>query len=829
MKLSFYPANIESKLGFDSVRKEIISMCSSPLGVKEAEQMAFSSDLKEIRRLLKETSEMKGLLESGSELPDVSFNDISPWLLELRVPGAYASSENLLRLKKSLESFTSVRKFYLRKRQDDGREGYIYPSLAEIFYNLEEFPSLCNAIDRCIDKFGYVKDNASVELSTIRSNLNSLNGSVSRTVQRVFANAVNAGIADKDAVPTLRDGRMVIPVPAANKRGINGIVHDESASGKTVFVEPAEVVALSNKIRELQLAEQREIVKILIEISDVVRPEIDAIISGNRLLGILDFITAKARYAIEVGGNMPSIETRPEIDWYGAVHPVLLQSLKKQGKKVVPLTLRLDSKLRFLVISGPNAGGKSVALKTAGIVQYMLQCGLLPTLYSNSHVGIFERIFIDIGDEQSLENDLSTYSSHLRNMKFFLLNANKRTLILADEIGSGTEPAIGGALAQSILAELAKTGCFGIVTTHYYNLKQFAEETEGFINGAMLYDRQKLQPLFQLSVGNAGSSFALEIAGKIGLPKFVIENAKELVGSDYVNSDRYLMDIARDRRYWHNKRLNIKEKEAKVEDLLEKYDRMASELRQKRNEIIQEAKKEAKEILASTNARIENTIFGIREAQAEKDKTRKLRQELDSFKKSIEEDKVEETKLDKIIKPLKKQKKKKEKTAPAAPAVKIDSQKPLGVGDYVQMAGHLTPGKILSIEGKKAEVAFGNLRTMVKLDSLKRTSEPKGSSASTVNVINKFASEASRQRQLNFKGEIDVRGFRADEALEEVTRFIDDSIQFGVGKVRILHGTGHGILRTLIRQQLACTPGVESFSDEDVRLGGAGITVVSLA
>lgn len=822
-------SDLERKIGFDAIRVNLTDRCQSPLGVAEVEQMSFCTDRRLVTELLRQTAEMKGIYERGEDLPEVAVNELHRWLPGLRSDGSYASPEEFGRLRASLEGFGNARAYFTRRDGNSEEGQLLFPALANLFSGLTLFPDLLVAINRVVDKSGQVKDSASPELAEVRGKLASLQGSIARAIQRVLSKAVAEGIADKESAPTFRDGRMVIPVPSGNKRRLSGIIHDESATGKTVFIEPAETVELSNRIRELEIEEQRIIVRILIGLSDAVRPSIDDILGANSLIGKMDFIMAKARFAIDVGGEFPVIEERPEIDWYGAVHPVLLLSLRKQGKQVVPLNLRLDGRKRFLVISGPNAGGKSVALKTVGVVQYMFQCGVLPTLHSNSHLGLFNKIFIDIGDEQSIENDLSTYSSHLKNMRNFLLHADKRSLVLIDEIGSGTEPTIGAALARSILEELARCRCFGIVTTHYHNLKRFAEENEAFVNGAMLYDRQKLQPTFQLSIGNAGSSFALEIATKIGLPRPVIERAKEEVGEEYVESDRFLMEIARDRKYWQSKRDQIKARESRLGEMEAKYEKLIAELNQKRKEILREAQDEARELLSGANRKIENTIMEIRQAEAEKEKTKALRRELDEFKQEVE------TLSPKDLKPRRGKTGKREgrvtssaKTNNGTPKVSAAETAPLAPGSYVKLAGSNTVGRIIGISGKEAEVAFGQLRTTVKLNKLSPAPAPRQTAESGYSLINAGSGDASYRRRLDFKDEIDIRGMRADEALDRVIHFIDDAVQFGVGKVRILHGTGGGILRQLVRQQLAATPGVRSFSDEDVRLGGAGITVVDL-
>ena len=818
-----YPADFESKIGFAAIRAILKERCSSNLGRAHVDDMGFSSVFERVSLLLSQTEEMRALLTSGNDIPAPAYFDVGPAVSRLNTEGAYMNAENLLRLLRMLEAMKEVRSFYCRSVSESGSP--MFPALFQEFAPLQEFPMLVAEISRVINKFGEVADNASDTLYSIRKQMAAAQGSVSRAMRRALDRAIAAGVVDKDTSASIRDSRMVIPVPAGQKRQINGIVHDESATGKTVFIEPAEVVEASNRLRELQIEEQREIVVILTELSALIRPHIEEIIAGLSILGRLDFITAKARFAIDIDASLPVIENTPEIDWYHAVHPVLLLSLRKQGKEVVPLSLRLDKTDRFLIVSGPNAGGKSVVLKTVGVVQYMAQCGLLPPLYSNSHVGIFDSLFVDIGDQQSIENDLSTYSSHLKNMKFFLQRAGKKTLVLVDEMGSGTEPQIGGALAQAILARLAESGCMGIVTTHYQNLKNFADDTEGLVNGAMIYDRQNLRPTFQLSVGNPGSSFALEIARNIGLPQDVVESAKEIVGSDYVNFEKNLMDIDRDRRYWSNKRRSVKEKEAKLDALLAKYEDSSSDLRSQRSAILRQAREEAKEIMATANQKIEAAIREIRDAQAEKERTREIRRSLDEYRHSLKED-SDLASQPEALKPLRHKSRRAKDKKPAA-----DTQSqtgPIEIGAYVKMSDGGVSGKVLSIQGTRAEVAFGSLRTFVELKKLKRVGAPKVKETSGPVVVSASVSDESRSRQLNFKREIDVRGMRADEALQAVTYFIDDAVQFGADRVRILHGTGQGILKTLIREQLRVNPIVRHFADEDVRFGGAGITVVDL-
>lgn len=821
-----YPKEFESKIGFDSIRNLLISHCSTRLGKEEVGNMKFSTSYSEVLHLLKSTAEMKRIKEASLPFPTIHTHDVLPYMSEIRAEFSFISAEKLFQLLQVLESFEELRLFFDSNKEEE-TGGYIFPELRNDLSGLTLFPDIIKIISKSVNKYGEVKDTASPALHDIRLQIKSAQGAMQRAMRRVMDNAVSAGVLENDATPSLRDGHLVIPVSAGLKKQISGIVMDVSASGKTVFIEPAEVVEAGNKIRELEMDEKREISVILKNIADIIRPHADEIALCCRLLGLLDFISAKAEVAIELNASFPHINPTPELEWYHAEHPGLILSLKGSGRNVVPLDIELNREKRILIISGPNAGGKSVCLKTVAIVQYMLQCGMLPTLYDNSRMGIFKKLFIDIGDEQSFENDLSTYSSHLRNMRYFLLHADRNTLLLADEMGSGTEPQIGGAMAQAILSQLGKSDCYGIVTTHFQNLKSFAESEPGFVNGAMLYDRAHLQPTFQLSIGNPGSSFAIDIAHKMGLPKDVIEMAKHIVGEDYVNLDKYLSEIARDRKYWANKRLNIKEKENRLDNLLAKYEDVAGDLNRQRKEILNDARREAKEIVEGVNARIERTILEIRKSQAEKEKTKRLRQELKEYTDeavSTEQSKKDETPIANL-KHKSKKSRKPVKTEEKRPQADL---RPLVAGDNVLLDEGSMVGEILNITGKKAEVAFGDLRTIVDLKRLKRTAKSKPSVANARPSFSVSTSAESRDRQLNFKNEIDVRGMRADEALQAVTYFIDDAIQFNASRVRILHGTGHGILKTLIRQQLKSNSAIKNFADEDIRFGGAGITVVDL-
>lgn len=814
-----YPDRIETKIGFDSVRENVSRRCRCEGSRRLTAEIQFMTDFKAIRTALEAVAEMRAATAGEEALPLSGIADIDESLQLIRIPGTFIEIKDLVKVRRMLRCFADLSSFFNRHRA----EGHLpYPRLAALAEPLEGVsPAMAAAIDRAIDEgTSTVKDNASPALAQIRSQLRGMSGRVNSILRRVLSQAISAGVLEADTVPSMRDGRLVIPVPPMNKRRIPGIVHDESASGKTVFIEPAEVVEANNLTRELQMEEQREIVRILISIADTLRPSVPELMDAAAIVYHLDFINAKASFAQAVGGTMPHLHDGEELEWYHACHPALMLALAKQGREVVPIDITLDKEKRILVISGPNAGGKSVCLKTVGTLQYMVQCGILPPVYENSHFGVFKDMFVDIGDDQSIEDDLSTYSSHLRSMKFMLQRGRRGSLFLIDEMGSGTEPQIGGALAQAILEQMNAEGMWGIVTTHYQNLKQFAEDTPGLVNGSMLYDRHLMQPMFKLSIGNPGSSFAVEIARKIGLPKEIIDSAERIVGSDYINLDKYLLDITRDKRYWENKRADIRRKEKQLDDKLEQYSADAETLRQKRREIIDEAKAEARRILDGSNAAVERTIADIKQANAEREKTLEARRRLREERKALEHAETNESDLLRKAPKAKHNKLRTPATNPgAAPAV-------IEVGTNVKLDGAGSVGTVLEIEGKKAVVAFGNLRTSVALDRLTATNakatEAKKPSVSMATI------DSGLDRRLDFKQEIDVRGMRADEAVQAVTYFIDDAVRFSSERVRILHGTGTGALRQAIREYLRTVPAVISAHDEDVRFGGAGITVVNL-
>lgn len=814
-----YPKNFESKIDFATVRSILESKCLGPIGVRCCQSMRFSNDFNTVQKLLEQTNEFLSIIVSGKEFPLSNYYDLTESLNSIKAHGAYMTAEELFNLQRSLQTMANIAIFFSNATVNDAPA---YPRLSELTASMTTFPQIVTRIESILDKYGNIKDTASLELLNIKRALASAIQGVNAIMRRIMAQGKEQGFIDSDVAPSVRDGRLVIPVAPMNKRKIRGIVHDESATGKTIFIEPAEIVEANNNIRELENEVQREIIRILTEVATFIRPHIGDLLNSYSILGIIDFIRAKAIFANEIGGNMPILEQEPQVEYYHAVHPTLLLSLQSQGKDVVPLNINLDSKNRILLISGPNAGGKSVCLKTVSIVQYMTQCGLLPPVYSNSHIGIFKNLFIDIGDEQSIENDLSTYSSHLTNMKFFMNNGGKDTLVLIDEFGGGTEPQIGGAIAQAILKRLNEKRIFGVITTHYQNLKHFAEDTDGLVNGAMLYDRQNMRPLFQLSIGYPGSSFAIEIARNIGLPIEVIKDAEELVGSDYINMDKYLLDIARDKKYWENKRAEIHNRNKRLQQLEEQYENELERLGNEQRNIIKEAREEARQILSQSNATIERTIHEIRKSQAEKEQTKELRRQIDELKTQLESEDIKLADLRQGSN-LKRRK----KTVAKTPTPKARLSSPLVVGDYASLDGNNTPCKVLEISGNMATVAMGNFQSRVAIDRLRKVSAPQ-EAATRHSSVSVTMSNDIRQRQLNFKPDIDVRGMRADEAIQAVTYFIDDAIQFNSKPVRILHGTGNGILRQRIREYLNTVPGVKSYRDEHVQFGGAGITVVQL-
>ena len=839
-----YPENFEQKIGFHEVRAMIKSRCLSSLGKELVDEIQFGSDCGQINELLNQTREFRRLMAENVEFPMKYFFDVREPLKRIRIKGTHLETEELFDLRRSMETIDDIVGFF-NKESDEG-DVPAYPSLKRLTNDVRTFPNIIQRIDQILDKYGRIKDSASAELQSIRRELSKTENSISRTLYNILHTAQSSGLVEKDVTPTLRDGRLVIPVALAMKRRISGIVHDESATGKTVFIEPTEVVEANNRIRELENEERREIIRILTELTNEIRPKAEDIIYSFHILSDIDFIHAKAMMAEAMEAFEPTVTDEPQIDFIRAIHPLLRTSLERQGKHVVPLDITLKTDQRIIVISGPNAGGKSVCLKTVGLLQYMLQCGLSVSIGDRSKAGIFKNIMIDIGDEQSIEDDLSTYSSHLQNMKQMIRNGNENTLLLIDEFGTGTEPQIGGAIAEAVMKQFWKKKAFGVITTHYQNLKHFAEEHQGIVNGAMLYDRHEMRPLFQLSIGRPGSSFAIEIARKTGLPEEVIADASEIVGSEYIQSDKYLQDIVRDKRYWEGKRQTSHQREKDIERTIEHYETSLSDIEHSRKEILRRAKEQAEELLNETNRRIENAIREIRESQAEKEETKRIREELNTLRAEVSEidtratDEMIEKKMAQIqARKERKQKRKERKRAEAEQAAadggkpnsaniaKKDEKPAFNIGDTVRIKGLTSIGRLEQIDGKMAVVVFGDMRTRMPLERLVHSDKPL-EAPTTSTTISRMTRETIDERRKNFHQDLDVRGMRGDETLNAVQYFIDDATLVGMSRVRILHGKGNGILRQLIRQYLATLPNVRAFADEHVQFGGSGITVVDL-
>ena len=851
-----YPNNFEQKIGFDEIRELLKARCLSTLGKEKVDEIAFSTDAAEVNEWLSQVREFRRLQEEKDDFPMQYFFDVRESIKRIRLENTHLEENEVWDLRRSLETIVNIVKFLERGAEESasGEKTYPYPALHRLTENVMTFPAMIRRIDSILDKFGKIKDSASMTLAGIRNDLTKMEGSISRTLYTILHAAQKDGLVDKDVTPAVRDGRLVIPVSPGVKRKISGIVHDESATGKTVFIEPTEVVEANNKVRELEAAERREIIRILTVFTDELRPHVNDILDSYEFLAQIDLIYAKTELAKLTKAFEPEVKAEPHLDWIHAIHPLLQLSLEKQGKKAIPLDIILTREKRLLIISGPNAGGKSVCLKTVGLLQYMLQCGLAIPIGDRSTTGMFDNIMIDIGDEQSIENDLSTYSSHLLNMKNMMKQANARTILLIDEFGGGTEPTIGGAIAEAVLKQLWQKKTFGVITTHYQNLKHFAEDHEGVVNGAMLYDRNQMQALFQLSIGQPGSSFAIEIARKTGLPEEVIKDASDIVGSEYIQSDKYLQDIVRDKRYWEGKRQTIHQHEKSLEHKITRYEDELSEIERQRKEILRKAKEEAEELLRESNKKIENAIREIKEAQAEKERTRLVREELNAFKEELDtiDTRANDEMIEKKIRQLQERKERREKrkkekaeksnqntqSNQSTPSTQSSEKAPIAAGDTVRIKGLTSVGTVESIEGKMATVIFGGMKTKMRADRLEHAEKPKSqlskqeernsNIAGSYGVVSRDTRDVIDNRKLNFKQDIDVRGMRGDEAINAITYFIDDAILVGVSRVRILHGTGTGVLRQLIRQYLATVPNVSHFRDEHVQFGGAGITVVDL-
>ncbi|HAS42577.1 MAG TPA: endonuclease MutS2 [Microscillaceae bacterium] len=798
-----YPKNLEEKLGFDKIRELLKAACISTLGQAYVEKIKFSTKFELVQKLVKQTAEFKDILLQEEGFPRQNYIDAHDYLSKAALEGAFLSEREFFELKTSLTTIRECLQFF------DNKEETTYPYLIELSRSVELDRGLIRQIDQVIDERGKVRDTASPELQRIRRQIIVEQSNLRRRLDDILSLAKKEGYVKDDASLTIREGRMVIPVKAENKRRIKGFVHDQSSTGQTVYLEPAEIFDTNNEIRELEYQERNEVVRILTALTDTVRPHISVLRRAYNYLGMIDFIQAKARLALNTQSVMPTLVEEPLLEWREARHPLLFLSFKEQGKKVIPLDLTLTESQKILVISGPNAGGKSVSLKTVGLLQYMYQCGLLVAMHENSRLGFFRDVFIDIGDEQSLENDLSTYSSHLTNMRHFLKFADQRSLFLIDEFGTGTEPSLGAAVAEAILEKLDASKAKGVITTHYTNLKFYAENAPNIINGAMRFDVENLEPLYQLEMGKPGSSFAFEIARKIGLPREVIHRAQKKAGRKQVDFDKVLRELEIEKKNFETQNQRLTQRNDQLEKMTSQYKSLKEHLDNERKKIMNQAKVDAKRLVEQANKKIEETIRLIKENKADKLATKELRKDLNTYQQELKPEMVEEKK-------------------PAEEEIKVIEGK-IEVGSLVRIKGQTTIGEVIDMRGKDVEILIGDLKSKIKLNRLEKISRKtfkkqaqENSSPSRVKGLD------LTQKMANFNSKLDLRGKRGDEALKEVEIFIDDAILVGIQEVQIVHGKGDGILRTLIRQRLKGFKDIESMKDEHADRGGAGVTIVRL-
>lgn len=792
-----YPANLEQKINFVKIKELLKAECTSSLGQGYVESMSFSTDFSLVQRLLDQTEEFRQLLIAGESFPTSHFTNLNPYLEKAKLEGAFLEQGEFQEVKLALQTLKSCITFFQKF-------GDPYPSLKSLLGLLMDLDlKLLQVIDQVLDQKGKLRSNASKELQLIRSQLLYEEGRLRKVMERIFKEARAKGLMPEDAAMTIRGGRMVIPIAAENKRKLRGFIHDESATGQTVFMEPEEALDINNEIRDLEYMEKREIIRILTRLTDHLRPNIPALRKATNFLGILDFVRAKARFALKTESHKPILTQERTLQWSQARHPILEISLKAQGKQVVPLNLKLDHQKRLLLISGPNAGGKSVALKTVALLQYMLQCGLLLPVHPDSKSSLFDHLFIDIGDEQSLENDLSTYSSHLMSMKHFTQFANKKTILFIDEFGTGTEPQFGGAIAESILLVLAKLGAYGVITTHYGNLKQLAEKQQGLVNGAMRYDVEKLEPRYQLEIGKPGSSFALEIASKIGLSKEIVAYAKEQIGEERVRYDRLLTRLENEKNQYAHLLREVKEKDRLLEIKLKEYGQLKDALEQTKKQYLQEAKVEAKSLLDQANKKIESVIREIKEGKAEKEVTKSLRKELDVFKEEVSPEKV-------IVQDTEIQ--------------VVEGQ--IQAGDWVRLKDNGAIGEVLLLKSKAAELLIGDLKSTVKVSRLEKIA--KSTAKKELKSMEKRGSYQTTSKMMDYSPNLDLRGRRGEEVLPLIQTFIDEGFMLGIKNLRIVHGKGDGILREVTRNLLRTMSQVGKLEDEHADRGGAGVTLITL-
>ena len=824
-----YPDSFESKIGFDQVRDRVKNYCETSMGKDLTDQISLLTDKARIEVALAEIDEFIQIQEAEKSFILEPGEEIKKALVQGRIEGSFLEVQDFLTIRKNLKSIKQLQVFFSKAKPE------LYINLKAILKDISIFPFIQDKLDSIFNKQGLIKDNASPELAQIRRSINQKQSGISRRMDKIMDFARKEGWVDQDIGAAMRDGRLVIPLPVTHKRKISGLIHDESGSGKTAFVEPVELVEINNELRELQMAEKREIVRILIELTSALRPYFDEILIWSEKLGYFDFIRAKSKLCRNWNGKKIRISDQTEIDWHKARHPLLSLSFPAMGRTVVPQDIKLNQEDRILLISGPNAGGKSIALKTTGLIQYLIQTGFLPPLDESSVSGIFNRFFIDIGDDQSFENDLSTYSSHLMNMKFFLNQADDKTIILIDEFGTGTEPQLGAAIAESILAGLLETSAFGIITTHYTNLKHFAASNNGIINSAMLYDNHRMQPLFRLDLGKPGSSFAFEIARSIGLPEAILKMAESKIGKDHVKFDKHLREISRDKRYWEEKRKKIRKSERRLDGLLEDYETRISQLDKEKKKVVKETRIQAEELLGTINQKIENTVQQIREEQAEKDRTRKLRKQTEEFKAEVKEqlNKAEHDDSKKLNIIKEEHRKLRNRMTDLEPKMEAEdflfTQSDLYPGAKIRLIDKDLFGEILEIKGNSILVAFGQMITTATRNQLEIIGDKEyGRHMGSEKASTSFSGIDLQHRKLTFSNNLDLRGVRGEEAMQKLQAFIDEAIMLGVSDLRVLHGKGNGILRKMTRDFLSTMDIVRKYKDEDIRLGGSGITIVTL-
>lgn len=836
---------LEQKIGFDRIRQIISDRCSTAYAAERAATETFSTSASSIRKRLLLTDEMRLIMMFEDSFPSGGFIDCIDFLKPLERSASAIDLISLRKLKTMLETLRKIIAFF-----DDVKDE-VYPNLKRMSAPIMSFPEVQRRIESIIDRYGDIKDTASDELYSIRKSLREKEGAISRRMSAILKKAQEEGIVDSDAGVAVRDGKMLIPVSAANKKRIAGFIYDESATGKTAFIEPAEVVELDNQIKELKFGEQREILRILLEFTDFLRPYIPDLLSAARYLGEIDFIMAKAQVALDFIAGMPVISDNGEMNLRRARHPLLERALKKEKKEIVPLTATLTPQKHILLISGPNAGGKSVCLKTVGLLQYMFQWGMLIPTSETSEMLVFDRVMVDIGDDQSIDNDLSTYSSFLANMKEMLEKADNKTLVLIDEFGSGTEPAAGGAIAEAILCELDKRGAYGVITTHYTNLKLYASADTGVMNGAMMFDVKNIAPMFKLEMGLPGNSFAFELARKMGLPESIIKDAESRAGEEFVGIERNLRKIARNRKALDEKLERIRNTDKTLENITDKYHKELSQIKQLKKEILDQAKKEAEEIIKGANKQVENTIKTIKESQAEKETTQEARKELQGFmsilaarkeKEQKDKDDYIEKKIKQIDARRERQKQRKAQRADEKAQQELREQiaeqerleafrsAPLKVGEKVRVKENGMVGEVTKVSAKAVVVAIGNISSKMPLDKVERitSNEFKSAVKETSRPVSAIKIDASiSERKLNFSTELDVRGERLNDAVEKVTRYVDDAIMLGISSVRIIHGKGTGVLRDELQKLIRTMPGVAGVKDEHIQFGGTGVTIVT--